>query len=1819
MKRSGLLLALATTALSTSSLLAHAAPVLPTGGKVAAGQAVIGAPSGGALSIAQSSGKAIINWSSFSIGQGGKVSFQNGSGATLNRVTGGAGVSSLDGLLTATGSVYLLNPNGVIVGRSGVVNVGGGFVASTLDTPNAAFLSGGPLRLTGSSPAAVVNYGRIGSLGGDVALVAARVANAGTVTAANGDVGLLAGTSVVLTDASLDQGRFAVLLGGPQTSATNSGLIAAADAQLRAEGGNVYALAGDTAGVIRATGVKSGGGHVWLVADGGALDVAGTIEAQGAGGTPGSIETSGAQVSLGQAGVDAHGGTWTVDPVDLTIDATAASTIDHSLNAGTSVTEQTTATASSGAGTANPDGAGDIIVAAPLAWNTTARLTLSAYRNVDVNAPIAMTGGGKLTLYADNAATDLGQASGTVSFGASGLVTADSASSINVYYNPASYADAATNSTLTLRPGYAGPTIYTNPYMSHVTGGTLNAYMLVDTLAQLGGGLTGVGSELDGLYALNANLDASSTATANPIGVASGYYGFIPIGYTGQQNQSNAFTGAFDGQGHTISNLYVNHLFYDTNNNVQNTDSTGLFGVVSAGPAGAGNGGGVVENLGLIDPTTNGQSFVGTLVGQLNSGATASNVYATGVSVTGGYSTGGLLGVMYGGILSGAYTTGQVTAGSRVGGLVGSTYPGTITNSYSSAAVDPGVTTEVDDVGGLVGAATGGSILTNVYATGPVTGGYAVGGLTGAFGGTLTNAYSTSPITSAGYTGQSVYFGGLIGDLQGGSTVTNTHATQAVSTPGGLVGGLIGDVESGGTVTNSYATGAVSATGASGGNAGGLIGYANPGYTVSDSFATGSVTGGYSVGGLIGQSFAGTITQSYASGAVSGGGNLGGLVANATDYGASAAGLTISDSYATGSVTETGPTSAAATSYIGGLVGYSAHDEPTAGATTTLTHDYAIGLVSGPAVQGGLIGGYTGVISNSIWDRTTTGQANGFGVQITTYGNSASPVTTSVTNLTSVQDTDPTAADYAFSATPYTNAGFLFGTTPGEMLNINGTLTAAPWVQIDDNGTLNGRGGSTIGTRPILLMEYSTTITTAHQLQLMELNTAANYTLGSNVDASGTAGLSDVWGPGGFIAVGQDGYATSTYSGLFEGAGRTISGLTINDTDESHIASLFGYIGTGGVVQNLKLSGGGFSSIYAAGPLAFDNLGHVNDVSASAPVAAPNAGGLVANNDGTITNASASGIVSSPATNTRSFVALGGLAGSNNGIISGSSASGTVTDNDTAIVEESGTGGLVGLDQGVISNSSASGAVTSLVDPASGGLLGLMVGNGSFGVASVVNSSASGAVNGARDAGGLIGEAYSASASDAVVSGDSATGPVSGTFEVGGLIGSTTADISTSHASGAVTASAGTAGGLIGSLGVANNGTQFRVGVMSTDSYATGSVTVVSPTGFAGVIGGLVGLAGPGAQITGSAANLSYATGAVSAPSGANAPYAGGLLGLSQGATVTNSYATGSVSGSGYVGGLVGSANYGFNTQSGQTTYYYTAISGSHASGAATSTGSEVGGLVGENAAGSVADSYATGAVSGANQVGGLVGFNDMATYVNQAPATSPTPSITGSAAGRTYATGTVTGAGTATGGLVGESQGAITLASYSNAGAGVNGAADAGGAVGLNDMGATLTSVSVSAPVASTSYTGGLVGDNFGSVTGGGYAGAVSGGGGVGGGVGVNEGGATVSGPTLGGTTAVTVTGTTNDIGGVAGANFGAVTANVADANVNGQDHVGGVVGSNYGSVSGSFYGAVTGRNYVGGEVGLNYGSVAAGVSGAVSGGEYVAGWLAGTTRRGL
>src|SRR5712672_817259 len=63
--------------------------------------------------------------------------------------------------LVYNGQVYLVNPNGIAITPSGTVNVGGGFVASTLGISDHDFLSGKRTFTGNGSSAAVSNAGRI--------------------------------------------------------------------------------------------------------------------------------------------------------------------------------------------------------------------------------------------------------------------------------------------------------------------------------------------------------------------------------------------------------------------------------------------------------------------------------------------------------------------------------------------------------------------------------------------------------------------------------------------------------------------------------------------------------------------------------------------------------------------------------------------------------------------------------------------------------------------------------------------------------------------------------------------------------------------------------------------------------------------------------------------------------------------------------------------------------------------------------------------------------------------------------------------------------------------------------------------------------------------------------------------------------------------------------------------------------------------------------------------------------------------------------------------------------------------------------------------------------------------------------------------------------------------------------------------------------------------------------------------------------------------------------------------------------------------------
>ncbi len=255
---------------------------LPSGGSFAAGTGSISVDAN-AMLVQQSTAAGIINWDSFSIGQSGSVHFDNANGATLNRVLGGD-ASRLDGRLSATGSLYLLNPQGVLIGAEGRVHTGGDFIASTKNITDTDFLNGGAIQLSGNSAASVRNSGTIEAAHGSIYLLAREVENTGRISAPKGDATLAAGNGFTLQDTQVGGLKVEPRADG---RVSNSGSIEAVRAELNAAGGNVFALGNNQQGVVRATGVEQRQGEVWLT--GRNIQNSGTIAANNANGSGGTV------------------------------------------------------------------------------------------------------------------------------------------------------------------------------------------------------------------------------------------------------------------------------------------------------------------------------------------------------------------------------------------------------------------------------------------------------------------------------------------------------------------------------------------------------------------------------------------------------------------------------------------------------------------------------------------------------------------------------------------------------------------------------------------------------------------------------------------------------------------------------------------------------------------------------------------------------------------------------------------------------------------------------------------------------------------------------------------------------------------------------------------------------------------------------------------------------------------------------------------------------------------------------------------------------------------------------------------------------------------------------------------------------------------------------------------------------------------------------------------------------------------------------------------------------------------------------------------
>ena len=949
-KRSGRLTAalLATTALCAVPV---AAQDLPSGGTVVAGQASIGTPQAGALTIDQSSARAVVNWNGFSIGAGGSVDIRQPSSnsAILNRVTGSQ-PSAINGRLTANGQVFLVNRNGVLIGPDGRI-AAGGFVASTLEIGNDDFMAGrlsfaGSGQSAGVSNAGVIEVGQ----GGFAALLGGQVSNSGIIRAKLGRVGLGAGERATL-DLSGD-GFLQIAL---PSSGDGTDPLIEHSGRIEADGG-----------IVEARSVSGRSGAVILGGGGGRVTVSGRIDATGSATTlassplpaprperGGAITITGEAVSLDGATLDVSGtgdgGTIRIGgdlrgggalPASATTFVDAATTLRAEStgtgDGGTVIVWSDGTTAFQGhiSARGGPEGGdggfAEVSGKARLAFAGTADLSaadgtagtllLDPY-NISISSVPDInidTGADPVVAVAQPSNLNVTTLVGLLSTANVEVSTEDTTTGID---GDIAVQDAVTwfsGNTLTLT---ADDDIAINAPINGVGGLTLSA----------GGEIT---TSTDGtidvdIFTLQAGdwvqnpdtqpfLTALPAFTAQDFRIADGASFLRVAGGEGSVTNPYVLQDVYGVQGMT-SNIYLTSSFA-LGNDIDASGTTGWWdvegpegflpiGVYSeSGFSGTLDGRGfALSDLFIDRPSDSVGLFVAT------DGAQIRNLTLDAVDITGTADVAGLVAVALDSEIADVAASGTVAGdgADRVGGLIASMTgdTGTLTGSRFEGAVrSEGTTTASRQVGGLVAEVAGGTIEESAFS-----------GTVEELG-TLSGEFTTRSI------------GGLVGSIDGEMRNSSFDGTVRVEGAGlSFVGGAVGADD----------TGALSAISANGAIA---FEQTAPGFDV------------WYVGGLVGYLYSASLSDSVASVGISGAvvedvvaGGLVGLADSGEDGPSE-----LLNVLATGDVTVSGESEA----YAGGLVGFSVADISVAAAkgAVSATGGTRVDASGSNAGAGGLIG-----------------------------------------------------------------------------------------------------------------------------------------------------------------------------------------------------------------------------------------------------------------------------------------------------------------------------------------------------------------------------------------------------------------------------------------------------------------------------------------------------------------------------------------------------------------------------------------------------------------------------------------------------------------------------------------------------------------------------------------------------------------------------------------------------------------------------------------------------------------------------------------------
>ncbi len=308
-------------------------------------------------------------------------------------------------------------------------------------------------------------------------------------------------------------------------------------------------------------------------------------------------------------------------------------------------------------------------------------------------------------------------------------------------------------------------------------------------------------------YELNRSLDFADADSYSHPAINMNLWTNVPGGSKGSwrplgscsDHLCDAYSGIFNGNGHTLSNLFINAsaeisgvgLFAAMNGTVINFNMENI--TVHGGNRYVGTLAGfasgiLIENVTVARIRVSGMSAadVGGLIGK-GDHATVTSVWLAGVEMTGNRSVAGLMGYGDDAKISMAYVEGVSVRGKEnLGGLVGGGSGTEIAASFVSADYLIG---DDDNIGGLIGRGQSAQIAASYAVGGRITGNARVGGLVGSgFNTTVTASYAAiGPIYAASDSG------GLIGSVTNGGrqlarinfSYWDGQMTRLAESPGG--------------------------------------------------------------------------------------------------------------------------------------------------------------------------------------------------------------------------------------------------------------------------------------------------------------------------------------------------------------------------------------------------------------------------------------------------------------------------------------------------------------------------------------------------------------------------------------------------------------------------------------------------------------------------------------------------------------------------------------------------------------------------------------------------------------------------------------------------------------------------------------------------------------------------------------------------------------------------------------------------------------------------------------------------------------------------